>query len=96
MIACDRRPDLVATARVPDYALGSHTAALGLAFSPGDLFGADYASGAFISQHGSWNRKPPSGYRVVFVSFERGRPVGLPKDVLDGFLNERGKPADVR
>ena len=85
------RPDLIATARVPDYALGSHTAALGLAFSPGDLLGADYASGAFISQHGSWNRKPPSGYRVVFVSFERGRPVGLPKDVLDGFLNERGE-----
>jgi len=85
------RPDLVATARVPDYALGAHTASLGLAFSPGNAFDADYASGAFISQHGSWNRNPPSGYRVVFVSFEGGRPVGIPKDVLDGFLNERGE-----
>ena len=85
------RPDLVATARVPDYALGSHTASLGLAFSPGAAFGADYASGAFIAQHGSWNRNPPSGYRVVFVSFEHDRPVGIPKDVLDGFLDERGE-----
>jgi glucose/arabinose dehydrogenase len=85
------RPDLVATARVPEYALGSHTASLGLAFAPGRAFDGDYASGAFISQHGSWNRNPPSGYRVVFVSFEGERPVGLPKDVLDGFLNERGQ-----
>ncbi len=85
------RPDLVATARVPDYALGSHTASLGLAFSPGAEFGTDYASGAFIAQHGSWNRNPPSGYRVVFVSFEHDRPVGIPKDVLDGFLDERGE-----
>ena len=85
------RPDLVATARVPDYALGAHTASLGLAFSPGDAFGRDYASGAFVSQHGSWNRNPPSGYRVVFVPFERNRPAGTPKDVLDGFLNARGE-----
>lgn len=76
------RPDLVATARVPDYALGPHTASLGLAFADG---------GAYIGQHGSWNRKPPSGYKVIFVPFVEGRPQGAARDVLTGFLDAEGK-----
>ena len=94
-----QRPDLVATATVPDYALGPHTASLGLAFSrPGDLPQA-LANGAFVGQHGSWNRNPPSGYKVVFVPFTDGRPSGAPVDVLTGFLdgdgNARGRPVGV-
>ena len=85
------RPDLVKTARVPDYALGAHTASLGLAFyAGGGALPGRYAGGAFIGQHGSWNRKPRSGYKVVFVPFENGTPSGLPQDVLTGFLDERG------
>jgi glucose/arabinose dehydrogenase len=84
------RPDLVADAIVPDYALGPHTASLGLAFYDGTLFPEHYRGGAFIGQHGSWNRKPPSGYKVIFVPFEGGQPSGQPEDVLTGFLNEDG------
>jgi glucose/arabinose dehydrogenase len=94
-----QRPDLVASAAVPDYALGPHTASLGLAFSrPGDLPQA-LANGAFVGQHGSWNRNPPSGYKVVFVPFADGRPSGAPVDVLTGFLdadgNAQGRPVGV-
>jgi glucose/arabinose dehydrogenase len=94
-----RRPDLVATALVPDYALGPHTASLGLAFYPGGPLGPLYAGGAFVGQHGSWNRKPPSGYKVIFVPFANGRPAGPAQDVLTGFLdsdgNARGRPVGV-
>ena len=73
-----QRPDLAATAIVPDYALGAHTAALGLARAWGDALPATFASGMFVGQHGSWNRKPPSGYQVVFVPFKGGKPSGQP------------------
>ena len=85
------RPDLVVRAIAPDYALGAHTAALGLAFNTGNLFPQDMANGAFIGQHGSWNRKPPSGYKVIFVPFADGKPSGPPRDVLTGFLNDKGE-----
>lgn len=87
--------------RKPEYALGPHVAALGLVFSrEGDRMGAGFAGGAFIARHGSWNRKPPSGYDVVFVDFDdRGNPVGKPRPVLTGFLNDdgttRGRPTWV-
>jgi glucose/arabinose dehydrogenase len=87
----DRRPDLVASALVPDYALGPHTASLGLVFANAARLGPAYASGAFVGQHGSWNRKPPSGYKVIFVPFAAGKPSGPPVDILTGFLNERGE-----
>lgn len=94
-----QRPDLVATARRPDYALGSHVAPLGLAFASGDALGSDYAEGAFIGLHGSWNRKPLNGYKVVFVPFRGGMPSGAMRDVLGGFLddagNARGRPVGV-
>jgi glucose/arabinose dehydrogenase len=86
----EKRPDLVAKAIVPDYALGSHTAPLGLVFYHGKQFPAEYVGGAFIGQHGSWNRKPLSGYKVVFVPFADGKPSGLPKDFLTGFLSDGG------
>jgi len=85
-----QRPDLVAKAIKPDYALGSHVAALGLAFSDGKSLAPAFASGAFIGQHGSWNRKPASGYDVVFVPFRDGRPSGEPVRVLGGFLSAQG------
>lgn len=85
-----RRPDLVARAVAPDYALGAHTASLGLVFYQGELLPRRYAGGAFIGQHGSWNRQPPSGYKVIFVAFADGRPVGNPEDVLTGFLDAEG------
>jgi glucose/arabinose dehydrogenase len=85
-----QRPDLVAQAIVPDYALGPHTASLGLAFYDGTLFPECYRGGAFVGQHGSWNRNPPSGYKVIFVPFEGGRPSGQPEDILTGFLNADG------
>lgn len=85
------RPDLVERAIKPDYALGPHTASLGLAFYRGKLLPAKYAGGVFIGQHGSWNRKPVSGYKVIFVAFADGRPVGKPEDVLTGFLNDKGE-----
>lgn len=86
-----KRPDLVARAIVPDYALGSHVAALGLTASDGNALPALFASGMFIGQHGSWNRKPRSGYNVVFVPFAGGRPSGPPIDVLTGFVNADGQ-----
>jgi glucose/arabinose dehydrogenase len=85
------RPDLVAQAIVPDYALGAHTASLGLAFNTGKLFPQEMADGAFISQHGSWNRRPRAGYKVIFVPFKDGKPSGKPQDVLTGFLNKDGE-----
>ena len=85
------RADLVAKALVPDYALGAHTASLGLAFYRGDLFPERYTGGAFIGQHGSWNRNPPSGYQVIFVPFANGRPAGPPEGLLGGFLDSRGQ-----
>ncbi|MFP5247857.1 MAG: PQQ-dependent sugar dehydrogenase, partial [Thermoanaerobaculia bacterium] len=81
------RPDLVAKAIVPDYALGPHTGSLGLTFSDGKLVGR----GAFVGQHGSWNRRPRSGYKVIFIPFADGRPAGPPQDVLTGFLSDDGK-----
>jgi glucose/arabinose dehydrogenase len=87
----EKRPDLVAKAIVPDYALGSHTAPLGLVFYDGKQFPVEYVGGAFIGLHGSWNRKPLSGYKVVFVPFAGGKPSGLPKDFLTGFLSNEGE-----
>lgn len=88
----DQRPDLVARAIKPDYALGPHTASLGLSFAKGDsALPAAYADGAFVGQHGSWNRKPFSGYKVIFVPFAQGRPSGPAVDVLTGFLSSDGK-----
>jgi glucose/arabinose dehydrogenase len=85
------RPDLVARARIPDYALGPHTASLGLVSSRGNQLPSAFANGMFIGQHGSWNRRPHSGYKVIFVPFDKGMPVGSPVDVLTGFLTEEGK-----
>ena len=84
-------PDLVAKAIAPDYALGPHTASLGLASSVGTTLPAAFAQGMLIGQHGSWNRRPHSGYKVVFVPFANGRPAGAPVDVLTGFLSDDGK-----
>jgi len=94
-----QRPDLVARALVPDYALGAHTASLGLAYSPGGVAGR-FGPGMFVGQHGSWNRQPRSGYKVIFVPFANGMPSGEPQDVLTGFLDERdgdsrGRPVGV-
>lgn len=86
-----QKPDLVAKAIVPDYAVGAHTASLGLVFSKPAALGASYASGAFIGQHGSWNRSDPAGYRVLFVPFAEGKPSGAPSVVLAGFLNDKGE-----
>lgn len=80
-----QRPDLVAKAVVPDYALGSHVAALGLWFSQDIALPAAYQHGAFVSEHGSWDRSPLSGYKVVFVPFENGQPAGKPQTVVSGF-----------
>jgi glucose/arabinose dehydrogenase len=93
-----QRPDLVATALVPDYALGPHTASLGLASSAGARLPAPFIDGMFVGQHGSWNRKPLSGYKVIFVPFAEGRPNGAAVDVLTGFVNEgeaRGRPVGL-
>ncbi|MBD9680226.1 sorbosone dehydrogenase family protein [Pseudomonas sp. PDM18] len=93
------RPDMVEKALVPDYALGSHTASLGLAFYQGSLLPERYRGGVFIGQHGSWNRKPRSGYQVVFIPFGGGKPNGQPVTVLDGFINDNdeamGRPVGV-
>jgi glucose/arabinose dehydrogenase len=95
-----QRPDLVARAIVPDYALGAHTASLGLTFNTGNLFPQDMAGGAFVGQHGSWNRKPRAGYKVIFVPFADGKPIGKPQDILTRFLNDnseaQGRPVGVR
>jgi glucose/arabinose dehydrogenase len=94
-----QRPDLVANALVPDYALGPHTTPLGLTFSQGAHLPPPFVNGMFVGQHGSWNRRPRSGYKVVFVRFAEGRPVGQPIDVLTGFLNSdgsaQGRPVGV-
>ena len=94
-----QRPDLVAKAIPPDYALGAHTASLGLAFYHGTLLSAEYRGDAFIGQHGSWNREERSGYKVVFVAFENGKPVGMPRDILTGFIdaegNAQGRPVGI-
>lgn len=93
-----QNPEKVATAIVPDYALGSHVAALGVAFSSGAM-GAPFADGVFVGEHGSWNRNPPVGYKVVFVPFRDGRPAGDPIDFVSGFRGEdgltRGRPVGV-
>ncbi|CBS90257.1 PQQ-dependent sugar dehydrogenase [Azospirillum lipoferum] len=86
-----QRPDLVAKAIPPDYALGPHTASLGLAFSREGELPQSLQQGVFIGQHGSWNREPPSGYKVIFVPFRDGKPAGEPVDVLTGFLNQDGE-----
>ncbi|WP_162062067.1 sorbosone dehydrogenase family protein [Undibacterium sp. KW1] len=86
-----QRPDLVAKAIAPDYALGAHTASLGLTFYSAKMLPERYAGGAFIGQHGSWNRQPHSGYKVIFVPFANGKPTGMPQDVLTGFLTGDGK-----
>ncbi len=85
-----QNPERVAKAIVPDYALGAHTASLGLTFYTADLL-PQYKNGAIIGQHGSWNRKPHSGYKVIYVPFENGRPSGPSQDVLTGFLSEEGE-----
>jgi glucose/arabinose dehydrogenase len=86
-----QRPDLVARAIVPDYALSSHVAPLGMAFHTGDALTPAYASGAFVGEHGSWDRDRFNGYKVVFIPFSSGRPAGRAQDVVTGFLNDRGE-----
>jgi len=95
-----QRPDLVATAIKPDYAIGSHVAPLGLLFYTGNALPAQYQGGAFIGEHGSWDRSPLSGYAVAFVAFENGQPVGTPKRVVTGFVSDdekqlRGAPVGL-
>jgi glucose/arabinose dehydrogenase len=85
-----QNPEKVAAAIRPDYSLGAHVAALGVAFS-GPSMGAPLAEGVFVGEHGSWNRDPPAGYKVVFVPFRNGRPAGPPLDVVTGFRGEGGK-----
>jgi len=85
------RPDLVAKAIAPDYALGAHVAALGLAFYEGSLLPEQYRNGAIVGNHGSWNRKPRSGYNVVYIPFKDGKPNGKPVEMLTGFLNKDGE-----
>jgi hypothetical protein len=92
------RPDLVASAIVPDYALGPHTGSLGLVSSRGAALPAPFINGMFVGQHGSWNRKPLSGYKVIFVPFAGGKPSGAAIDVLTGFLDgddARGRPVGL-
>lgn len=83
-------PEKVASAIIPDYALGSHVAALGLDFSE-PAMGAEFAEGVFVGEHGSWNRKNPVGYKVIFVPFSNGRPAGKPIEFVTGFRDENGK-----
>jgi glucose/arabinose dehydrogenase len=85
------RADLVSRAIAPDYALGAHVAALGLVYSGRNALPEHLRGGMFIGEHGSWNRDPPSGYKVVFVRFSDGKPSGLPMDVLTGFVSKDGK-----
>ena len=85
-----QNPGLVAKAIVPDYALGNHVAPLGLTFARGSMLPEPYTNGAFIGEHGSWNRNPRSGYKVVFVPFVDGQPAGKPVDVLTGFVSAEG------
>ena len=94
-----QRPDLVAKAIPPDYALGSHVAALGIAFSQGTSLPDQYKSGVFIGEHGSWDRDPPVGYKVIYVPFRDGHPSGPPEDVVTGFVSNdahtKGRPVGV-
>jgi glucose/arabinose dehydrogenase len=94
-----QNPERVAKAIAPDYAVGPHTASLGLTFAEGSKLPAPFTQGAFIGQHGSWNRKPHSGYKVIFVPFSAGKPTGQPVDVLTGFLTDdekaMGRPVGV-
>jgi len=93
-----QKPDLVARAIAPDYALGSHVAALGLSFASNGGFGGAFSNGAFIGEHGSWNRQDPSGYKVAWVPFANGRPAGPPVDFVTGFMTAdgtRGRPVGV-
>jgi glucose/arabinose dehydrogenase len=94
-----QRPDLVAKAIPPDYALSSHVAPLGLAFYTANSFPAMFRGGAFVGEHGSWNRTELNGYRVVFIRFAGGRPVGRPFNFVTGFLgpngDARGRPVGV-
>ena len=93
------RPDLVAKAIVPDYALSSHVAALGLVFDTGNGLPAKYSGGAFVGEHGSWNRQILNGYKVVFIPFANGKPNGMAEDVVTGFLDNdghaRGRPVGL-
>ena len=94
-----QRPDLVATAIKPDYALSSHVAPLGLAFYTASNLPAAYHGGAFVGEHGSWDRNPLNGYKVVYVPFTDGHPSGVPQDVVTGFLtadnHARGRPVGL-
>jgi len=95
-----RRPDLREYTRRPDYALGAHTAPLGMAFAKGNCLGEPFARGAFVALHGSWNRKPVVGYKVVYVAFDdKGDALAKPRDFLTGFLNRegeaQGRPVDL-
>jgi glucose/arabinose dehydrogenase len=94
-----QRPDLVAKAIVPDYALSSHVAPLGLAMYTGNNLPASYRGGAFVGEHGSWDRTPLNGYKVVFVPFSGGKPSGIAQDVVTGFLDAnnhtRGRPVGL-
>ncbi|NMH27956.1 PQQ-dependent sugar dehydrogenase [Flavobacterium silvaticum] len=96
------RPDLVAKAIVPDVAVGSHTASLGIAFYKADAFPEKYKNGLFVGQHGSWNRADLSGYKVLFIPFKNGKPAGKPEDFLTGFVADaskskvHGRPTDVK
>ena len=94
-----QNPELVAKAIAPDYALGAHTASLGLCWSGGSTLPEPFKEGMFVGQHGSWNRKLHSGYKVVFVPFADGKPAGVPIDVLTGFLSAKdealGRPVGV-
>lgn len=87
-----QKPELVAKAVAPDYGLGAHTASLGLAFNTA-MWPAPFTMGAFVGQHGSWNRDPMAGYKVIFVPFKAGKPAGPPIDVLGGFLAPSGEEA---
>lgn len=93
------RPDLVAKAITPDYAVGTHTASLGIAFGMDAKLPEAWRSGLFVAQHGSWNRRPKSGYKVIYVPFKDGQPAGQPVDVLTGFLSAeekaQGRPVGV-
>jgi glucose/arabinose dehydrogenase len=95
-----QRPDLVAKAIVPDYALSSHVAPLGIAFSQASSLAARYRGGVFIAEHGSWDRSPLNGYKVVYVPFQAGRPSGPPQDIVTGFLTpdqrkSQGRPVGL-
>jgi glucose/arabinose dehydrogenase len=94
-----QRPDLVASAIVPDYALSSHVAPLGLVFYTGTNLPENFRKGAFVGEHGSWNRKTLNGYKVVYIPFEDGHPSAMAQDVVTGFLNSdgeaRGRPVGL-